>query len=225
MRRETECHFPVKGAESWVCPEKKLEEWTETYPEMDVPAELRKALQWLLDNPGRQKTPRGMPAFLGRWLGNAQNRGSYAPKWDSSERAEAEPYDPNPTLEKLAQSVPDSLPRAEKLRAKILELRGCGHREVEEALQVLDRGMLKVAKGVLADGELEEMHKRAWRVVRYRCHPLAAEAAAGRLVDRLVREGAGLPLLSLWGWKSDEPSSRYTASLPNSMGREERPEE
>jgi len=46
----------------------KLAEWVECYPNMDVPADLRAARQWVEDNPGKRKTARGMTRFLGGWL-------------------------------------------------------------------------------------------------------------------------------------------------------------
>ena len=36
--------------------------------------EARKALAWLQANPGRRKTPRGMPRFLFGWMERTQNR-------------------------------------------------------------------------------------------------------------------------------------------------------
>lgn len=62
------------GAKTWPLTQAKMDEWVEAFPGVDVPAELRKAIQWLKDNPNRSKTARGMPAFFGRWLGNAQDR-------------------------------------------------------------------------------------------------------------------------------------------------------
>lgn len=68
--------FPTDGqVRSWDLTPAKLAEYADTFPALDVPAEVRKALQWLRDNPDRRKTARGMPAFLGRWLGRAQERG------------------------------------------------------------------------------------------------------------------------------------------------------
>lgn len=59
----------------WLLLEDKLEEWRESFPHLDVVGELRKARQWLLDNPNKQKTARGMTKYLGGWLGRAQDRG------------------------------------------------------------------------------------------------------------------------------------------------------
>lgn len=70
--------FPVVGTQkkkTWDLRQSKLAEYVEAFPALDVLAEFRKALQWLRDHPSNRKTPRGMPAFLGRWLGRAQNDG------------------------------------------------------------------------------------------------------------------------------------------------------
>lgn len=69
--------FPIIGVkgEMFGLSQAKLDEWQETYgASLNVPHELRTARQWLLDNPGRRKTERGMTKFLGGWLERAQNR-------------------------------------------------------------------------------------------------------------------------------------------------------
>ncbi len=72
----TQYKFPVCGQdEPWVLMAAKLAEYQETYPHLDVGAELREAVQWCRDHESRQKTPRGMHSFLGGWLQRAQNRG------------------------------------------------------------------------------------------------------------------------------------------------------
>lgn len=68
--------FPCKGDPGiWTFTQQKLSEYCSTYPEMDCLFEARRALQWVRDNSGRQKTVGGMPKFLGNWLAKAQNRG------------------------------------------------------------------------------------------------------------------------------------------------------
>jgi len=64
--------FELKSGEHWSLPQAKLDEYRQTYPTLDVEAELRKAGQWLKDNPQRRKTARGMPRFLGQWLSRAK---------------------------------------------------------------------------------------------------------------------------------------------------------
>lgn len=69
--------FPTVGAggSEWLLPAGKAEQWQETYPDMNVPASLKRARQWCRDNPVKRKTAGGMVRFLGGWLSKAQNDG------------------------------------------------------------------------------------------------------------------------------------------------------
>lgn len=69
--------FPCKGigAKEWHLRESKLKEYQEAFPAIEVSSVTRHARQWCIDNPTKQKTLRGMPAFLTRWMGREQNRG------------------------------------------------------------------------------------------------------------------------------------------------------
>lgn len=68
--------FPCVGKVSqWTLLQPKLDEWQSCFPALDVLGEVRKARQWLLDNPGRRKTANGMTRFLFGWLERSQNRG------------------------------------------------------------------------------------------------------------------------------------------------------
>lgn len=86
------------GPDEWHLTAAKLAEYEHAFPGADVPAELRKARQWLIDNPARRKTARGMTRYLGNWLGRAQDqcsrRGpSAAPFRNSAERIMDQVYD------------------------------------------------------------------------------------------------------------------------------------
>ncbi len=70
--------FPVQGNKrEWILPADKLAEYQQSFPGLDVVAEMMKARQWCRDNKANRKTPRGMPAFLGKWLGRAVDRGGH----------------------------------------------------------------------------------------------------------------------------------------------------
>jgi hypothetical protein len=58
--------------ETWELRQSKLDEYQQTFPELDVLAAIRAARQWIIDN--RRKTHKGTPAFLTNWLNNSQNR-------------------------------------------------------------------------------------------------------------------------------------------------------
>ncbi len=63
--------FPLKNGESWELPEIQERQWGERYRRLDVKFELSKALSWLEASPAKQKTARGMCAFLVGWLNRA----------------------------------------------------------------------------------------------------------------------------------------------------------
>jgi hypothetical protein len=64
-----------KPVKAWPLYQAKIDEWQATYPGVNVVDELRKARQWLIDNPAQRKTYTGMPRFLNRWLAKEQDRG------------------------------------------------------------------------------------------------------------------------------------------------------
>ncbi|MEM7048956.1 MAG: DnaA N-terminal domain-containing protein [Acidobacteriota bacterium] len=73
--------FPVIGEDSpWELTKEKLAEWEDTFEAMDVVQLLRRARQWLRDNPRKRKTPGGMTTFLGAWLERKWNGGDYPPR-------------------------------------------------------------------------------------------------------------------------------------------------
>lgn len=50
-----------------------VEEWSETYPAVDVPATLREIRQWVIANPAKRKV--NVRAFVNNWLKREQDRG------------------------------------------------------------------------------------------------------------------------------------------------------
>lgn len=73
--------FPCvgKGPTEWPLTAAKLAEYSEAFPDLDLPAEMRAARQWCIDNRTKRKTFCGMPAFLSRWLTKSQNEGRARP--------------------------------------------------------------------------------------------------------------------------------------------------
>jgi len=67
--------FPVVGGREWGITERQHAEFALAFPAVDIDAQYRKARGWLMANPSRQKTPRGMPRFLFSWMERQQNRG------------------------------------------------------------------------------------------------------------------------------------------------------
>jgi len=62
------------GPSEWTLTAGKLQEYRDAFPGIDVLSECRRARQWLIDNPPRRKTAKGMPRFLNSWLSRAQDR-------------------------------------------------------------------------------------------------------------------------------------------------------
>lgn len=77
--------FPTVGAApEWSLTADLVSDLAESFPDIDVLAECRKALGWCKTNSRNRKTPGGMPKFLFSWMGRAQNRGG-RPARDASD--------------------------------------------------------------------------------------------------------------------------------------------
>lgn len=68
--------FPCKGTiPTWKLTQTQVAKWQELFPDLDILRECRGALAWAEANAAKQKTHKGMPVFLVRWLSKAQNDG------------------------------------------------------------------------------------------------------------------------------------------------------
>jgi hypothetical protein len=68
--------FPCDGSpDHWGLTQELIDGWQKLYPSLDVMQESRGALAWILAQPSRRKTTRGMSKFLVGWLSRAQNSG------------------------------------------------------------------------------------------------------------------------------------------------------
>jgi hypothetical protein len=115
--------FPCDGKpNAWLLTESQLANWRSLFPSLDLLAECRTALAWVLADTTRRKTARGMPKFLVGWFGRAQNgrRGQVASGTVVRER------DLPPTPRKIAedrfyaaQKVIDRCRRERKSEAEI----------------------------------------------------------------------------------------------------------
>lgn len=72
---EIEIMLPTNNGKEFPVLKAKMQEWTITYPAVDVTRTLLEIRQWCMDNPTRRKTAHGMHAFVGRWMAREQNRG------------------------------------------------------------------------------------------------------------------------------------------------------
>jgi hypothetical protein len=124
--------FPCVGTgavKSWTLTPAQVAEWSVAFPGIDVTAECRKAHAWIKANPTRAKTPRGMPAYLVRWLTRAQEvrptKGGPAlrPAGPNPSIA-AEVATTNVRLQALRAEAAKPMPTADELRKMREEMRG-----------------------------------------------------------------------------------------------------
>ena len=59
--------------------EKEIEEWQKLYPAVDVRQQFRSMKGWLLSNPTKRKTKKGIKRFINNWLSKEQDRGGRRP--------------------------------------------------------------------------------------------------------------------------------------------------
>lgn len=90
--------FPVVAGKGqprrWTLPDSLVLDLAQTYPQVDVQAQCRKAWLWLAVNPSRRKTQRGLPRFLAAWMQRCQ---------DGSARAAA--ASPSARVAKMTQRI------------------------------------------------------------------------------------------------------------------------
>lgn len=104
--------FPLRSGSLWELPQAKLSEYKTTYSYLDIPTELRKAKQWLTDNPQRRKTAKGMPKFLNNWLSRAGGNGKSN---QASSQSTPRPRPFTPELEDEFLSKHSRTPTAEEI--------------------------------------------------------------------------------------------------------------
>ena len=64
--------LPLNDGTQWEVPEQFQREISEVFPRIPLETEFRKMRAWLLCNPDRRKTRRGIKRFIGNWLSKAQ---------------------------------------------------------------------------------------------------------------------------------------------------------
>ena len=69
-KAESSLEFPTKLGEIFQLDESFALELRNTYPRIDVAHQLQKARLWLIANPSKQKTLKGMTRFLNNWMNN-----------------------------------------------------------------------------------------------------------------------------------------------------------
>ncbi len=61
----------LKGGDKHPVTQSDIAHFSETYPSINIPNEIAKAADWLISNPTKRKTPRGIKRFLSGWLSRA----------------------------------------------------------------------------------------------------------------------------------------------------------
>lgn len=70
--QQSEFFYLLRSNGQWELSKDKIEDLKKAYLDKDVEAELLKAKQWLIDNPAKRKTAKGMSRFLSGWLNRAK---------------------------------------------------------------------------------------------------------------------------------------------------------
>lgn len=65
----------LNTGEEWPVSKADVKEWSELYPAVDVMQCLRNMKGWLLSNPAKRKTSRGIKRFITTWLQKEQDKG------------------------------------------------------------------------------------------------------------------------------------------------------
>ena len=65
----------ITGKE-WRPSEKELRQWSISFPDTDIPGELRRMEDWFQKHPDRRKTERGMHTFVKVWLDQKKRSGA-----------------------------------------------------------------------------------------------------------------------------------------------------
>ncbi len=73
----TVIELPATQGHSVSVTEADVSEWAGAFPAVDVHQKLKAIRQWLIANPQKRKTPRGMKRFVVSWLSREQDKGGH----------------------------------------------------------------------------------------------------------------------------------------------------
>lgn len=73
----TDIRLPLNTGEEYVVSQEEVEEFSLIYPAVDIVQSLKRMRGWLLTNPQRRKTSRGLPRFMNSWLARDQDKGMH----------------------------------------------------------------------------------------------------------------------------------------------------
>lgn len=67
--------LPLNDGSEYSVFQSQCQEWEKLYPAVDVMQEFREMRGWLISNPDKKKTRRGINRFINNWLSREQDRG------------------------------------------------------------------------------------------------------------------------------------------------------
>ena len=67
--------LPLNNGKEFPVTQEKIDEFSGLYPAVDVMQQLRAMRGWLINNPDKRKTDRGINSFMNRWLSKEQDKG------------------------------------------------------------------------------------------------------------------------------------------------------
>ena len=67
-------YLPLKDGSRYELQVTDMDLWRNIYTDVDIDYELKKMLGWLMSNPSRQKTKRGMKRFVNGWLSSTNDK-------------------------------------------------------------------------------------------------------------------------------------------------------
>lgn len=68
-------HLPLVDGSEWGITEADIVGWRKAFPAVDVKGQLLRMREWILANPSKRKTRKGIRRFVVTWLGKEQDRG------------------------------------------------------------------------------------------------------------------------------------------------------
>lgn len=84
---EPAIQLPLNDGSEHAVSQPAVDEWVRLYPAVDVLQQLREMRGWLLANPRKRKTGRGIEAFINTWLAKEQDRGPRTLAGNSADRS------------------------------------------------------------------------------------------------------------------------------------------
>lgn len=86
--------LPLNDGSEYQIFQEQCKEWSDLYPSVDVMQQLRNMRGWLVSNPTRRKTKRGIRKFINSWLSREQDRGGGKSNGNSKPQNSRSSYTP-----------------------------------------------------------------------------------------------------------------------------------